>query len=377
MSEPDTMELPTGRIRGKTLAVVKGREEGKIGILLFFSFGSMEVPVEETAKFWKGQELLDEWLKPNEPTASDAFMLTCSQENVAIWEKIDSDTIEEYEKLTGDKVRVEYVSLPTRDGNNEYILIRRVWVVEKTKKKKGKKVIEEETKREISPEHNRVARLKYSKDSDEVVVVPFPEYKNTDIVEAIQKVANEEFRHQKKVINRTKHAQAFYRLVREVGGVPFGYGGGVVFVPPDGVKKVEMFRKYITTVASKYRTTSHLTGMFKNDVFDEGDIKKEIARCVAQEVSDQYKKVLESTLEYIQKQEWPSDPEKRTKAETRVEEILNSKIEEAGRIGVLKEKYEQLLDSKIRVERAKMEIPTNVEGRVLAALKKLDRALSG
>jgi len=358
MTETDV--LPKGTLPdGRVLASVEGRgAAGQIGVLCHYSFGAMAVPYEMVEAYWLLQIDAFEDYKPKKATQKDAFMCSCSQENVGIWYSLDKSLIEEYEKATGTKVRVEYQSMPTKDGKNEYVLARRIWVVDADE--------------EITPSQPNVARLKLDRAGDRVEVVPFDDYKSTAIMQDIEKLINVEYQRQKDIVNRNKHAQAFYRMQEDVGMVPFGFSGGCVFVPMDAVETVATFARYIKTVAVNFRETGHLTGMLVQPVYNEQEMKDEVIRNVQLKVENQYNDLLEETLAYLEKQEAGDD-----KALQRIEEAISLKVERAGRLGDLKEKYEQLLQTKINISTAKRELPTQVGGRVVAALEQLNRILGG
>jgi hypothetical protein len=361
-----TDDIEPMKANGKTIAICEGRDgKGQIGILVHYSFGSMEVPVALTERFWKEQSVLVDGLKPNIPSPTDAFQNTCSQENIEVWFEVDAEAVAEWEKTMAEKVRVEYISMPTKVGKNEYILARRIWVA--TKDTKGEV--------DVTPAQPNVCRLKLDTKADRIEVVPFEDYKPSGIIQAIEKVANDEYKRQKGIINRNKHAQAFYRTLKDIGAVSFGFNSGCVFVPLDSIEKIKMFAKYIN-LAKAYGTTGHITGMLSTPCYAEEDIKAEIARNVRLEVEKEYERLLNETLTYLLKQKQETDPDKAVKQDMRIEEAMRFRYEEAGRLGILKEQYENLLETKIEVKKMKLDLPPNVDGRVYAAIQRLEKMVN-
>jgi hypothetical protein len=251
--------MPKGTVDGRVLASVQGRgTAGQIGVLCYYSFGSMAVPYDEMKAYWLAQYLEFEGYMPRRPTQKDSFMCACSQDNVDIWNELERDVIAEFEKTMKSTVRVEYQSMPTKDGKNEYVLARRVWLGEKGE--------------EITPFQPNVARLSLDKVADRVTVIPFEDYKSAGIVNDIDKLINAEYQRQKDIVNRNKHAQAFYRMQEDAGMVPFGFGSGCVFVPMDAVYLVASYSRYIKNVASKLQSC----GPMLVPVYDEEDMKRRL-----------------------------------------------------------------------------------------------------
>lgn len=365
----ESMTLPK-KGKGKSverdhIAVASSNEtQGKIGVLAFFTFGSMEVPSKVVKQWWDGQVVLSEWLKPSDATRSDAYSNTCSAENVQIWDNIDQKAIEEYEKMfPGRKVRVEYITLPTKDGNNDYILIRRIWIA--VDEKQG-------DEQRIAPEHPKVARLHYNSKTDKIDVTPFDEYKESGIIGEVRRVANEEYRRQRKIVNRTHHAQAFRRLVYSVFGCAFGYGQGCVFIPNDGEEVLDKFAEYINQVANKHGTTTHASRIRVVPAIDTEQMRKDVAEDVAREVQKQYEDLLEDTLAYLRRQ-----GEVDEKKQEKIELVLADRLASVERMKVMKEQYERALEMKIAIHQAKLSVPENIGGRVKALLQQMDKTLRG
>jgi hypothetical protein len=344
----------------RKLAVKKGAKEGIIGVLASWTFGSVEVPTEEIDRFWNDQSVLQDWLKPTAPSAPDAYANACSQDNVGIWKGMDEEAINKAEKDYGVKVRTEYLTLPTKDGSNEYILTRRLWVLD-------------EEEQEVTPEHPNIARLKYNNQTDKVEVIPFPDFKASKIVKVIEKIANDEYQRQKKVVNGTRHRQAMYRLINEVGGVPYGYGQGMAFIPNTGMEKLAMFQKYAQEVAGQYSTTGHRCGFMLTTVVDADEERKNIAESVRNEVQKRYDSLLEDTTKYLMNQKADLSGKRLEAVEKRIEQ----RVEESNRIGILKEQYEQMLGIKIQVERQVINIPDNMSGRAAAMVMQMSEQFGG
>lgn len=341
------------------ITVKRGTTDGKVGVLASWSFGAIEVPIDVIDAFWDKQNVLDDYLKPKAPSAGDAYMNTCSAENIAIWNEIDEDTVTNFEKKYGQKVRVQYITLPTKDRSNEYILARRIWVLS-----------EDET--EITPEHPNVARLKFDNQNDRIEVVPFPAFAKSKVVEVITKIANDEYQRQKKVVNGTRHRQAMYRLISEVNGVPYGYGQGTAFIPNKGEDKLRMFRDYVVNVANGYGTTAHRCGFMTTTVIDSDEERRNIAESVKNEVQKQYDKLLDDTVKLLANK----TGELSDKAQASIEKRIEERMADVGRLNAMKEDYEKILGEKIVIEQLAVTLPDNVSGRVSAMVMQMAESVS-
>lgn len=341
------------------IAVKRGSTDGKIGVLASWSFGAIEVPSDVIDAFWDKQNVLDDYIKPKAPSPGDAYMNTCSAENIAIWDEIDEDSIDRFEKKYGQKVRVQYITLPTKDKSNEYILARRIWVLS-----------DDET--EITPEHPNVARLKFDNQNDRIDVVPFPAFAKSKVIEVISKIANDEYQRQKKVVNGTRHRQAMYRLISDVNGVPYGYGQGTAFIPNKGEERLRVFKDYIVNVANAYGTTSHRCGFMTTTVIDSEEERKNIAESVKNDVQKQYDKLLDDTVKLIANK----TGELTDRAQASIEKRIEERMGEVGRLNALKEDYEKILGEKITIERMAVTLPDNVSGRVGAMIMQMAESVS-
>lgn len=345
-----------GKIKKGRLAVKSNGESQTIGVLAFYTFGAVAVPKAEVERYWNEKAaVLPQYTRPNFPSKGDAAMKTCSDENVGIYDAMDESAILEFEKQSGQRLRTQYVSMPVKNAKNaEYVLARRIWVLGKDGK----------NGEEITPTQPNLARLRYNNQSDRIDVIAFPQYEKSGIIAVIDRVVNAEFERQKDIVDSVRHRQAIYRLIEAAGGVTYGFQQGVSFVPNDGLPMLEAFYDYIVDVASKYSVSrSHPVDIMVTDVIDGEREKENIAKSVAKQVNDQYEKLLTDTQNYLRKQ---SDKVVSDKEEEKTLALLNDRLAEIGRIGLLKDKYEALLGKTIAVEQMQMNPPENLSGRASA-----------
>jgi len=370
-------KLPSIKARGRDIAITSDKEDqGVIGNLVFFTFGSMLVPNKSITAWWEKQDILPDDYKPLATVPLDAYMLTCSAENVQLWEKLDDKDAKEYEKLYGEEVRTEYVSLPTKDGTNTYILVRRVWVPLESKKGRKKAQVEEKAEEgtkqvQITPEHPILARLKFNLAEDRIDVTPGKGYEGLEIVEDIRKLANEEYQIQKVSVNRAHHVQALRRLIESEGGVPFGYGSGCMFVPKTGQEALETFAKYVQEVAARHTTSTHGTNIRLVPALDNEKMRQDIQDDITREVQDAYDKLLDTTLAFCRKAEAENVTEAQMK---RIDEAIDRRLEDAERLNGLKKRYESLLERSIEVKRTLEDVETTeLSGRAKAAIRQMSK----
>lgn len=350
------------KVNGKGVAVAQGDGvKGEIGVLLFATFGDMKVPQAKTFEWFTNQIDVRQSVMPKAPEKMDAYKNVCAADNTDIWFKVDEAAAEEFERMYGQKVRVEYLSLPTKDGKNEYVLCRRIWVIEP--RNIGANLMGDETV-EITPEHPKIARLKFDMAGDRVVVVPFPDFENSPMIPEIEKIANEEYQREKTVISGSRHRGSLHRLVEATGGVAFGFGGGCFFVPSEAEAEIKAFKRYLTEVARNYGITGHTTDIRVMPVVDTEEMRDDIARDVAREVSAKYNELLGTTLAYLEEKKDVIAP----KDLARVERAMAERLGQAERLKIMKERYEGLLGKKIRITMAKLDLPPNVSGRTKALL---------
>lgn len=348
------------QINGKDIAVAEGDGvKGKIGVLIFATFGGMKVPKEEVDAWWAGQDAVPMEIKPVPPGRLDAYKAVCAADNTDIWFQVDQAAAEEFEKLYGQRVRVDYLSLPTKDGRNEYVLCRRIWVVDAQQGQAGEV--------ELSPEHPKIARLKLDMGADHIIAIPFPGFENSPMVQEIERVANEEYQKEKKVVSGQRHRGALYRLVEMTGGVGFGYGVGTYFVPNEGERSLKGYKTYLTDVARKYGITGHTTDIRVMPVVDTEEMRDDIARDVAREVSQRYNDLLNSTLAYLEEKKDVIDE----KQLARIDRAVEERLRQASELKILKGNYEKLLSKKISIKIAKQNLPENASGRTKALLAQM------
>ena len=357
-----TTEIPKATAGGRQIAVSSDKDQaGIIGSLVFYTFGSMDVPLADVEAWWKKQVILDESVAPRKTTPSDAFMLTCSAENIEVWKKLDEENIKQFEQLyPGKNARVEFVALPAKDGTNDYVLIRRVWLQE------------DKTTKDLTPEHPILARLKFNAVDDCIDVVPGEKYNDVETVRQIYSVANAEYKRQKTHVNRAHHVQAFRRLIEYEGGCAFGYGSGCMFVPVQGERRLNAFAQYVEEVVQNYSKTSHTTNIRLVPALDSEKMRKDIAEDVTREVQSAYDKLLDSTLEYARK----APTEGLTEAqEKRIQGSIESRLTDVEKLNGLRKRYEALLERKIVVKQAKSVLPEELSGRAKAAIRQMSKLL--
>jgi hypothetical protein len=356
-----TTSIPKATAGGRQIAVSSDKDQaGIIGSLVFYTFGSMDVPLTAIEEWWKKQDILDASVAPKKTTPLDAFMLTCSPENIEVWNKLDEDYIKQFETLyPGKQVRMEFVALPTKDGSNEYILIRRVWMQE------------DKTTKDLTPEHPILARLKFNAVEDCIDVVPGEKF-DEEMARQIFNVANEEYKRQKTHVNRAHHVQAFRRLIEYEGGCAFGYGSGCMFVPVQGEKRLNAFAQYVEEVASRYTTTDHTTHIRLVPALDNEKMRQDIAEDITREVQGAYDKLLDQTLEFARK----GTKEGLTEAqEKRIVSSIESRLTDVEKLNGMRKRYEALLERKIVVKQAKAMLPEELSGRAKAAIRQMSKLL--
>jgi hypothetical protein len=364
----DVKKLSTRQVKGKTINVAGGKETERLGYVVLFTVGSVEVPHAEIKEWWAKQDVLSEAQMPRKPTAIDAFRNTCSMENINIWERVDADLIKEneaYFKEKGTQVRVEYLTTPNPNNRDEYVVTRRVWI----------QPVGNEDAKMVVPEYPNVVRLRYDNQKDEIDTIPFENYIGSDVVVDIDRVANEEFQRQKTIVNGTRHRNLIRNVIEECGGIHLLGSGGTYFLPADGYAKLEKLDQYFDEVVSRkeYATTGHRCDIMTLDAFDDEKMRQRIEDDVASEVTAQYNALLDDTLEYLEK----NAAKESDKEQAIIQRSLDARLKNAERIGILKDKYERMLGVKITVEQAVRDAPKNMTGRAAAVMLQMQRAALG
>lgn len=362
----DVKKLSTRQVKGKTINVAGGKETERLGYVVLFTVGSVEVPFAVIKEWWEGQELLTAKQMPRKPTPIDAFRNTCSQENIQIWAGVDAQQLAENAEFFQEKgveVRTEYITIPNPNNRDEYILERRVWV----------QPTDSEEARMVVPEHPNIARLRYNNQKDEITTVPFENYVGSDVLIDIDRVANEEFKRQKDIVNGTRHRNLIRDVIEDCGGIHLLGSGGTYFIPADGYPKLEMLARYFEEVAGKaeYATTGHRCDIMTLDAYDDEKMRKRIQKDVEDQVSAQYAALLDDTLAYLEKNEAKTEE----KDLVFIQKSMDARLANAAKIGALKEQYENLLGTKIVLTQAALKAPKNLTGRQLAMMEQMKEKL--
>lgn len=359
----DVKKLSTRQVKGKTLNVSGGKESERLGYVVLFTVGSVEVPHDEIKEWWKTQNVLfPEWM-PKKATAFAAFQNTCSTENISLWQKVDAQVMEEnkeFYKEKGVQVRTEYLVVRNPQNKDEYIFTRRVWMASTNKGEDAK---------EVTPEYPNIARLQFDNVNDQIVTEAFPNYKGSDVIIDIDRVANEEYQRQKKIVNGNRHRALIREVIESCGGIHMMGSGGTYFIPADGYDRLEKLSEYLDEVVSNYTTTGYKTAIMTLDAFDDKKMRARIQQDVETEVSKLYDELLDDTLVYLEDNA-AKDSEK---DQERITKALETRLASAGRIGALKGRYEALLGAKITVKKAMANAP-EMTGRAKAVLSQMQKA---
>lgn len=350
------MSIAKQTANGREVTAVDG-ERGRIGVILLFAFGACEVPVKEMHKWLENQKVLTEEDMPNPPSDYSAFQCACSETNVGIWEGLSDKWVAEFEKqYKGTKVQMQYLTLPSPKKKDEYILERRIWL--------------QDAKSAMTPEHPNVARLIFIEENDEIEIEMFPDFDDDDdsMHNKILKTINKEYQRQKGILSDVRHRQALYKILKDVSAVKFLGGMSTYFVPEDGLPKVEAFKDYINVIVRQYKQSYYPTAMRSIDVVDSEEMRANIASDVAMQVKAAYDKLLDDTLKYLKTQEDKKDTEKQQK---NVEEAMEYRLKEVGKMNALKGQYEGLLERRIEVEKISFEGTVKVTGRAKALLDEM------
>lgn len=349
------MSIAKQTVNDVEVAVMQGGT-GRIGVVLLFAVGSCEVPVGEIIGWTLNQKELALEDMPNPPNKYDAFQCTCSQENSRIWNALSDMKLAALENLPGERLKTSYLTLPSKRSKDEYILERRVWTRE------GKVV---------KPNHPNIARLLYVGGDDATVRVEmFEGFEDEELRCAIEEILRKEFERQQVVVNGTRHRQALYRLIERNSGVHFLGGMSTWFVPSAGIKQVEAFQEYLNTVAAKYKTTNYPTEMRILDVIDSETMRRDIANDVSREVQNRYEKLLDDTQSYLERA-----ANKDNVNQERMERALASRLAQVEKMQKLREEYENMLRTKICIEKKSLDSTLRVEGRAKAILMSIQEAL--
>jgi hypothetical protein len=331
--------------------------KGKIGVLVFFTMGEVAVPIEAMETYWQKNKLPERW-KPRIPDGYNAFMRTCSGDNTAIWEEMDDKEAREFEETMGLKegsVKTAYLTVRVAGRNDEYILIRRVWL--------------QDGEKEIKPTHPNLARLTYQPEEDRIDVVPFPEYDDKKLVKKIKAIANEHYQWEKSIINGPRHRTMLRELMGEMGGVPFMGKDGSWFLPARGEEPLDRLEGYIDEVVMTYKLTGHSTRIMTIDAVDSEKMRNQIAEDVATEVQARWEELNSDIVSLLTRSsEDDSDARKQTLARK-----LEAKLAEAEALGLKMEMYEQMLERRVKMNLQAIKSPRPLKGRTKALVDAINQ----
>jgi hypothetical protein len=357
----DVKKLSDRTVNGRNLNVSGGRESERLGYVVLFTVGSVEVPHDEIKKWWANQDVLPIQRMPKRPTAFDAFRNTCSMENIGLWEKVDEEQKMESEKYFGKPVRVEYLVVSNPQNKDEYIFERRIWLPP----------VDGKDEKMVVPEYPNIARLRFNNQKDEIETVPFENYEGSDVIVDIDRVANDEYKRQKNIVNGNRHRGLIRDVIESCGGIHMMGGQGTYFIPADGYEKLEALVDYFDNVASKYASTSHASALMTLDAYDDEKMRKRIQQDVENEVGKMYGDLLDETLEYLE----GNAAKTSEKDGERISKAIEARLASAGKINALKGQYEQLLGTKIQIKKAVASAPADISGRAKAVLNQMERML--
>jgi hypothetical protein len=333
------------------------KAKGKIGSLVFFTMGEVAVPVAEMEKYWERNALPERWM-PRKPDGYNAFMRTCSADNTAIWDILDVGEAKELEKALGlseGAVRSSYITVKVAGRNDEYVLVRRIWLQDKDQ--------------EIKPAHPNVCRLVYKAEEDRIDVAPFPEYDDKKLVQAIKDIANEHYQWEKSIVNGPRHRTMLRDLLAELGGVPFMGKDGSWFLPTQGEEALNTIEQYIDSVVAQYKRTGYNTAIMTIDAVDSEKMRNQIAEDVANQVATQWEELNDEVLALLTRSsEEDSDARKAT-----LERKLELKLRQAQALGAKMEQYESMLERRVKMNLSAIRSPRPLRGRAKAIVESINQ----